>query len=207
MFKYPLSLILEHFVECKSLNELQGQIRKFVYIYFKETYSCADKFYKLNNDFISLFNDFKLQQLFIPEPLTVNSLFQVSPKFLHEYLNLYEQSSFIINNWQNIIKYINEELPQLKKLNMKLSSVFNQFKVIYNYIEHTDHNDIAILFKQKFNIKKYIELTMKTDVASNPNIIENILKLFPNELQLITEYYIANNQYKQIIKLKRRTHV
>ena len=200
-------IILEHFVECKSLNELQAQIRKFIYIYFKETYSCADKFYKLNNDFISLFNDFKSQQLFIPEPLTVNSLFQVSPKFLHEYLNLYDQSSFIINNWQSISKYINEELPQLKKLNIKLSSVFNQFKVIYNYIENTGHNDIAILFKQKFNIKKYIELTMKTDVASNPNVIENILKLFPNELQSITEYYIANNQYKQIIKLIKKLNL
>ena len=69
---------------------------------------------------------------FIPEALTINSLFQVAPKFLHEYLNLHEQCSFIINNWQNICKYINEELPQLKKLNMKLTSVFNQFKVIYN---------------------------------------------------------------------------
>jgi hypothetical protein len=28
-------IILEHFAECKSLNELQGQIKKFVYIYFK----------------------------------------------------------------------------------------------------------------------------------------------------------------------------
>ena len=134
-------------------------------------------------------------------------MFQVAPKFLHEYLNLHEQCSFIINNWQNICKYINEELPQLKKLNMKLTSVFNQFKVIYNYIEVTGYSDIAILFKQKFNIKKYIELTMTTDVVNNPNVIENILKLFPNELQSITEYYIAKNQYKQIIKLIKKLNL